>query len=100
MTIRGIITARAFEVDSLTLEPFALVGTFSVYFILTIGAFFRDALTIYANFIGFALIRNARAAFFVLAFRAWVFLAANAVFSFFIGCTLSYALRTTAIHWD
>ena len=51
-----------------------------VYFVLTIRAFFRDALTIYANFIGFALIRNARAALFVLAFRARVFWSALTVF--------------------
>ena len=84
MTICGIITARPFKVDSLTLEPFALIGALPIYFVLTIRAFFRDALTIYANFIGFALIRNARAALFVLAFGAWVFLAANAVFKNFV----------------
>ena len=71
-----------------------------IYFVLTIRAFFRNALTIYANFIRFALIRNARAALFVLAFGTWVFLAANAVFTLFVRGALGYALRATAIPWD
>lgn len=44
-----------------------------------------DAKTIYAHLVGFALVRNTGAAFFVLAFGAWIFGLALAIFLFKAG---------------
>lgn len=59
-----------------------------------------DAHAIDAHFIGFALVRNTGAAFFVLAFGAWVFGLALAVF-FYKGGGVADALAVSfgAVGW-